>query len=240
MLDPELIEVLINRQAARFTLRWDAQHSTLQQAATALPAAEAEHQPASGAAQQIAGELWEFSQTVGNRPECLIVGASGFSPALARQAELLGYRPILIEPRQAFAQNREEFAHIICQWPGAAIAELSQAGRITADTVIVVCTHDERFDVPALLAACDSPAGYIGAVGSRCTTADRARRLHEAGLSEQQVARIHGPAGLDIGSASPAQIAVAIFAEVIASQHQRPGVSLQLTSSSIQGHVDKR
>jgi len=84
-----------------------------------------------------------------------------------------------------------------------------------------VLTHDDKFDVPALRAAVDSPAHYIGAIGSRATRQQRDERLRAAGASDEQIARIHGPIGLDIGARTPEEIALAILAQVVASRRGR-------------------
>src|SRR5690606_23658588 len=126
-------------------------------------------------------------------------------------ADLLGYAPIIVDPRAAFA-NPERFpgATVVCQWPQEALPALA----IDARTAIVALTHDPKIDDPALACAVQSPALYIGALGSRKTHATRRARLLAAGHREADVARIHGPIGLPIGSRAPAEIAVSIVAQL--------------------------
>jgi xanthine dehydrogenase accessory factor len=105
--------------------------------------------------------------------------------------------------------------------------------------VILVFTHDSKFDVPAVTAALETPAGYIGALGSRRTHEDRLRRLVEAGVSEEQLhARLMSPCGLDIGGRTPAETAVSVMGEIIAHRHARPGRPLAETSGAI--HTEPR
>jgi xanthine dehydrogenase accessory factor len=149
----------------------------------------------------------------------IIVGAGHISIPLTRLARVLGYHVTVVDPREAFA-TRERFPEadeLILEWPDEALAQMSLAG----STAIAVLTHDDKFDVPALVAALRSPVGYVGAIGSRGTREGRNARLREQGVSEEQIARIHGPIGLDIGARTPEEIALAIMAQIVASRHGR-------------------
>lgn len=141
----------------------------------------------------------------------VIVGAVHIAQPLAQMAQLTGYDVTLVDPREAFA-SKERFPgqHIVHDWPDAALAEHGLDHR----AAVVTLTHDPKLDDPALLAALRSPVFYIGALGSSRTHAKRVARLTEAGLSEEEVARIDAPVGLDIGARSPAEIAIAILAEL--------------------------
>lgn len=141
----------------------------------------------------------------------IIVGAVHIAEPLSRMAASAGYGVFLVDPRRAFSR-RDQFRGftLIDDWPDEAIAKLAPDER----SAIVTLTHDPKLDDAALLVALRSKAFYIGCLGSRKTHAARLNRLRSAGLSEADVARIHGPVGLSIGARTPAEIAVAILAEI--------------------------
>lgn len=174
-----------------------------------------------------------FLQAPGRRRLMIVVGSSGYTDALCAQARLLGYTCVLIEPRPRFAAGVTLADEVIGSWPDAAVAKLAQQERINGDTAVVVCTHDPRFDEPALLASLETTAGFIGALGSRRTTADRLDRLRERGVTPPQLERIHSPVGLDLGGATPAETAVSIMAHIISSRSGRSGVPLRETSGPL-------
>jgi xanthine dehydrogenase accessory factor len=126
-------------------------------------------------------------------------------------ATLAGYAVTVVDPRQAFASDaRFPDVTVSRDWPDAALTELAPDTR----TAIVTLTHDPKLDDPALSVALRSDAFYIGSLGSKRTHALRCERLAELGLDETQIAGIHGPIGLDIGALSPAEIALAIMAQI--------------------------
>ena len=140
-----------------------------------------------------------------------VVGAVHVAQPLLVMAQAAGYDVTLIDPREAFAnESRFPGAKITHDWPDAALA----AHGLDIRTAIVTLTHDPKLDDPALMAALPSPVFYIGALGSTRTHAKRVARLTEAGFPEAQIARIDAPIGLDIGSRTPAEIAVAILAQL--------------------------
>jgi xanthine dehydrogenase accessory factor len=146
-------------------------------------------------------------------PKLIIIGAVHLSEPLTTIANTLGFDTILIDPREAFATN-ERFPHVdklLPEWPQDALNSLS----LDKSAFIVVLTHDPKLDDPALLIALNSQARYIGALGSRRTNQKRIERLRKAGLSEDQLARLHAPIGLDLGGRSSSEIAVSIMAEII-------------------------
>jgi len=154
--------------------------------------------------------------------ELIIVGAVHIAEPLARIAQILGFAVTIIDPRDAFAHTE--------RWPGVQILadypdEVLHTKRIAHRTAIVALTHDPKIDDPALEAALRSPAFYIGALGSQKTHASRLRRLHQRGFSQQDLTRIHGPIGLKIGARSPAEIAVAISAQITEVLHAAAGVA---------------
>ncbi|MCX7646306.1 MAG: XdhC family protein [Rhodobacteraceae bacterium] len=141
----------------------------------------------------------------------VVVGAVHIAQPLLQIARLAGYDPFLIDPREAFGSAArfpgERISH---DWPDEAMA----AHGLDARTAVVTLTHDPKLDDPAIRAALGSEAFYLGCLGSTRTHARRVARLREAGHSEAEIARIHAPVGLDIGAATPAEIAVAIMAEI--------------------------
>jgi xanthine dehydrogenase accessory factor len=143
----------------------------------------------------------------------IVVGAVHIAQALVPMARIAGYDPVLIDPRDAFG-SAERFPGetIVQDWPDEAVAKLGLDTR----TALVLLTHDPKLDDPALMAALNSEVFYIGALGSKRTHAKRVERLEAAGFGAQQIERIHGPIGLDIGAAGPSEIAVAVLAQMTA------------------------
>jgi len=141
----------------------------------------------------------------------VVVGAVHIAQALLPMARLAGYDPVLIDPREAFGSSaRFPGERILHDWPDEALAELG----LDARTAVVTLTHDPKLDDPAIVAALGSGAFYLGCLGSTRTHAKRLDRLRAAGLDAAALARIHAPVGLDIGARSPAEIAVAVLAEI--------------------------
>lgn len=145
-------------------------------------------------------------------PRMLVIGAVHISQALAPMARLAGYDLTILDPRTAFATpERFPDVPVIAEWPDEALP----AYALDPFTALVALTHDPKIDEPAIAAALRAECFYVGALGSRRTHAKRVERLAAAGLSQQALARIHAPIGMDIGASSPAEIAVAVLAEVI-------------------------
>ena len=141
----------------------------------------------------------------------IIVGAVHIAQALVPMARIAGYDPVLIDPRESFASDgRFPGERLIHDWPDAAVTALGLDGR----TALVLLTHDPKLDDPALEQALGAGCFYIGALGSTRTHAKRVDRLTDKGFTPDQIARIHGPIGLDIGAAGPAEIAVSILAQM--------------------------
>ena len=180
----------------------------------------------------LGAELAIHIHSVATPPQMLIFGAIDFSAALARFAAELGYEVTIADPREAFLRSPryEADATVFVGWPQEALA-----GRRLGDRdAILVFTHDPKLDVPALGAALVTDAGYIGALGSRKTTADRRRRLLEAGVGEAELARVLAPCGLDIGGRTPEEAAISILAEIISVRSGRGGQPLASGSGTIQ------
>lgn len=143
----------------------------------------------------------------------IVVGAVHIAQALVPMARIAGYDPAIVDPREAFASDaRFPGETILHDWPDEAVAQLGLDTR----TALVLLTHDPKLDDPALEAALKADCFYIGALGSTRTHAKRVERMQAAGFAHDQIARIHGPVGLNIGAAGPSEIAVAILAQMTA------------------------
>jgi xanthine dehydrogenase accessory factor len=166
-------------------------------------------------------------------PRLLIFGAVDFTAALVRVAKVLGFHVTVCDAREVFATKaRFPLAdEVVVDWPHR-LLEQQGAALGPADAVCVL-THDAKFDVPAIVAALGTAAGYIGAMGSRRTHDDRVRRLREAGVDDLGLARLHAPIGLDLGARTPEETAIAICAEIIAVRTGRPGSSLRTSTGPI-------
>ena len=141
----------------------------------------------------------------------VIVGAVHIAQALVPIARIAGYDPIIVDPRSAFgSEARFPGETILDDWPDEALEAVGLDGR----TALVLLTHDPKLDDPALHVALRSEVFYIGALGSKRTHAKRVERLQADGFSDAEIARIHGPVGLDIGAASPPEIALSVMAEM--------------------------
>jgi xanthine dehydrogenase accessory factor len=154
-----------------------------------------------------------FVHALTPRPDLYVFGAIDHAAALARVGKVLGYRVTVCDARAAFVtpERFPEADELVVDWPDRFL----RRAPVDARTAICVLTHDEKFDVPALLAALETPAVYIGAMGSKVTTADRELRLRAEGVDDAGIGRIHAPIGLAIGARSPEEVAVAIGAELV-------------------------
>jgi xanthine dehydrogenase accessory factor len=154
-----------------------------------------------------------FVQSFAPPPRMYVFGAIDFASAVARVGKFMGYRVIVCDARAVFA-TRERFPsadEIVVAWPD----EYLKTAEVDGRSVITVLTHDPKFDVPVLKEALDTPAGYIGAMGSRRTHDDRLKRLREEGVTDAELARLRSPLGLDIGARTPEETAVSIAAEIV-------------------------
>jgi xanthine dehydrogenase accessory factor len=172
-----------------------------------------------------------FAEVVGPPPMLVVVGATDTGEELCRAAGALGWRTAVVDPRPGLV-TRERLPspdELVVAWPDEGLERLDLNG----DTAVVVLTHEERLDVPALTAALDGDAFYVGAIGSRRTQERRRERLLDAGVSEESLERLAGPAGLDLGAESPAETAVSILAEILAVRAGRAGGRLVERSGPI-------
>jgi xanthine dehydrogenase accessory factor len=158
-----------------------------------------------------------FMEVILPPPTLIAVGGVHITIALMALAKTLGYRTVVVDPRSAFG-NEERFPNVdqlIPLWPDEAFQQIP----ITRSTAIAMLTHDPKLDDPALKIALPSPAFYVGALGSKSTQAKRRQRLLEDGLTEEQLHRLHGPIGIEIGAGTPEEIAMSIMAEVVAARN---------------------
>ena len=185
---------------------------------------------------EVAGPKFD---AVADAPEVRLVifGAVPLTAALCRAARTIGWTPAVVDPRARFA-TRERFpdaAKVLVSWPAEAFQTL---GAPDATTAVALLTHAPELDDPALMIALRSPAFYVGAMGSRRTQGRRRDRLAAAGLGEAELARLSGPAGLDLGGRTVEESALAILAEAVAALHGRDGAPLTSTENAI--HVAGR
>jgi xanthine dehydrogenase accessory factor len=170
------------------------------------------------------------------RPRMLIFGAIDFASALAQQGAFLGYRVTVCDARPVFATPARfpGADEVVTDWPDRYLAEQAQLGAIDSRTAICVLTHEAKFDVPVLEIALRLPqVCYVGVMGSRRTHHDRIHRLREAGVTDEELSRLSGPIGLDLGARTPEETAVSIAAEIIAHRWGGDGRRLSETAGRI-------
>jgi xanthine dehydrogenase accessory factor len=177
-----------------------------------------------------------FAEWYGPPPRVFVYGAVDTAEALCRAAKLLGWHTIVADARAKFA-TRERIPsadELIVEWPQQALAQVQPDHQ----TAIVVLTHDDKFDEPALIGALDTEAFYVGALGSRRNQERRRERLLEAGVAEEALDRIMGPCGLDIGADTQEETALSILAEVLAVRGEREGGFLKHAKKRIHVEVE--
>jgi xanthine dehydrogenase accessory factor len=180
------------------------------------------------------GDSKVFGEWYGPPPRLFVYGAVDTAEAMCRGAKLLGWTAIVGDARSVFLtpERLPSADRLIAKWPREALAEIEPDHQ----TAVVVLTHDDKFDEPALIAALESEAFYVGALGSRRTTERRRERLREAGVADGQLDRIMGPCGLDIGADTQEETALAILAEILAVRAGRNGGPLRESKQRI--HVE--
>ncbi len=172
-----------------------------------------------------------FAEVLGPPPRLLIFGAVDLAEELSRATKGLGWRTVVADARARFAtaERIPSADELLVAWPEEVLQRFEPDDR----TAVVVLTHEDRWDVPALAGALASDAFYIGALGSRRTEERRREQLLETGVSEEQLERLNGPAGLDLGAGTPAETAVSILAEILAVRAGREGGRLRASSERI-------
>jgi xanthine dehydrogenase accessory factor len=157
-----------------------------------------------------------FVDVINPAPRLWVVGAGHIAEHLVAFSERAGFKPIVVDPRRLFAdQPRFAGVQVMPTWPDRAFAERG----LRASDSVVVLSHDPKIDEPALCAALGTDLAYVGAIGSRRAQEDRAERLERAGIGRERLERLHAPIGLDLGGRSPAEIALAIVAELVSVRH---------------------
>jgi xanthine dehydrogenase accessory factor len=177
-----------------------------------------------------------FAEWYGPPPRLFVYGAVDTAEAMCRSAKLLGWHTIVADARAKFA-TRERIPsadELIVEWPQEALAQVQPDHQ----TAVVVLTHDDKFDEPALIGALETEAFYIGALGSRRNQERRRERLLEAGVSEEALDRIMGPCGLDIGADTQEETALSILGEVLAVRGEREGGFLRDAKKRIHVEVE--
>lgn len=169
-------------------------------------------------------------------PRLLVFGAIDFAKSVAGIGKFLGYHVTVCDARAVFATEKRfpEADEVVVSWPHRYLEQTE----IDARTAICVLTHDPKFDVPALEIALRSPATYVGAMGSRRTHEDRMQRLKEAGLTDDELARLRSPIGLDIGAHTPEEVAVSVAAEMV--QNRWGGTARPLSETEGRVHEPAR
>jgi xanthine dehydrogenase accessory factor len=160
-----------------------------------------------------------FVEVISPPPTLIAVGGVHITVALMALAKTLGYRTVVVDPRSAFG-NETRFPYVdqlIQSWPQEAFQQIP----INRSTAVAMLTHDPKLDDPALKIALRSSAFYVGALGSKMTQAKRRQRLLDDGLTQEQLDRLHGPIGLDIGAGTPEEIAISIMAEIVAARNSQ-------------------
>jgi xanthine dehydrogenase accessory factor len=176
-----------------------------------------------------------FADVLGPPPRLLVFGAVDTAETLCKAARMIGWRTIVADARGKFA-TRERMPsadELIVAWPEEVIERVQP----DHDTAIVVLTHEEKFDAPALAGALATEAFYVGAMGSRRAQESRRERLLDAGIDESQLDRIFGPSGLDVGAQSPAETALSVLAEILAVRAGRGGGHLKEARGRIHADV---
>ena len=168
-----------------------------------------------------------FVESYAPPPQMWIFGAVDFTAALAKVAKVLGYRVTVCDAREIFATRRRfpMADEVVVSWPGKLFDQRGHT--LTGRDAVCILTHDPKFDVPAVQGAVHTNVGYIGVMGSRKTHTKRLERLHEAGVTDAELARLMSPIGLDLGARTPEETAISICAEIIATRTGKTAPSLK-------------
>jgi xanthine dehydrogenase accessory factor len=186
---------------------------------------------------EVHGPNFAAVDAAGAVPRLIVIGAVALTAALCRAGRAVGWIPYVVDPRERFVSPDRfpDAEQLITDWPAGAYARL---GGLDARTAVVAVTHAPELDDDALSLALSSQAFYVGALGSRRTQQNRRRRLADAGLTEAQLARLSGPAGLDLGGETVEEAALSILAEAVAALHGRDGARLTTSAHAI--HAGER
>ncbi len=210
-------------------------HAATQEARALLALGETAMRTFGEDGEPVGMEVQLFIQAFAPKPNMYVFGAIDFSRAMARIGKYLGYRVTVIDARPIFATKARipDADAIVVAWPD----EFLRGAPVDERTALIILTHDVKFDIPLLQVALRTPAGYIGAMGSRRTHANRIAELRAAGITDVDLARICAPIGLDLGARTPEETAIAIAAEIIALREKRRGG--RLTESDLPVHNER-
>lgn len=196
-------------------------HAATQEARALLAAGQTALRTFGEDGEPVGMEVRLFIQSFAPKPNMYVFGAIDFARAMSRIGKYLGYAVSVIDARPIFATKARlpDADNVIVAWPD----EFLSAAPVDARTALIILTHDVKFDIPLLNVALRTTAGYIGAMGSRRTHANRLDELRDAGRTEAEIARISAPIGLDLGARTPEETAISIAAEIIALRENRRG-----------------
>lgn len=207
-------------------------HAAIHEARALLAAGETAIRTFGEDGEPVGMEVRLFVQAFAPKPNMYIFGAIDFSRAMARIGKYLGYTVSVIDARPIFATiaRMPDADKVVVAWPDEFLA----AAPVDERTVLIILTHDVKFDIPLLQVALRTTAGYIGAMGSRRTHANRLEELRRRAIGDVEIARISAPIGLDLGARTPEETAISIAAEIIALRENRRGG--RLTESLLPVH----
>ena len=213
----------------------DLDHSVIAEARALLAQGESEIRTFGSEGEPVGTDVRIFIQSFAPRPNMYIFGAIDFTKAMVHVGKDLGYHVTVIDARPVFATRLRfpEADDVVVEWPD----EFLGHAKVDERTALVILTHDIKFDVPVMEVALKTPAAYIGAMGSRKTQANRFTELREKGYSDEQLARISAPIGLDIGARTPEETAISIAAEMIALRAGKNGGRLTGGSTPIHANL---
>jgi xanthine dehydrogenase accessory factor len=218
------------------TLGWDrADHSVIDDARGLLAGGRTETLTYGPDAERMGEGMRVFVASYAPRARMLVFGAIDFAAAVARVGAFLGYRVTVCDARPVFATHSRfpDADEVVVDWPHRYLQAQADAGELDERTVVAVLTHDPKFDVPVLQVALRLPVAYVGAMGSRRTHLDRLDRLREVGMTDDELARLHSPIGLDLGARTPEETAISIAAEMIKLRWGGEGSPLSALSGPI-------
>jgi xanthine dehydrogenase accessory factor len=206
--------MVVSQDGVQFSLGADLDEVGIEKARTALAEGRSQTVALAGQAEPVRA----FIEVVKPTPNLIMVGGVHIAVALTALAKTLGFQTVVIDPRRAFGNTARfpDVDQLIQSWPEEAFFQID----ISSGDAVVMLTHDPKIDDPALKVVLNSPAFYVGALGSRVTQEKRRRRLLADGVTSAQLDRLHAPIGLDIGAETPEEIALAIMAEIVAAQRQ--------------------
>lgn len=227
-------KLLVCKGAAQGSLgNADLDRAVCEEARALLAAGETVVRTFGAAGEPLHSDVRVFIQSFAPKPDMYIFGAVDFSRAMVHVGKYLGYRVTIVDARPVFATAARfpEADRVVVAWPHEFLA----SALLDERSVIVVLTHDEKFDIPLLAAALKTNSAYIGAMGSRATQRRRVEQLRALGIDQSELARICAPIGLDLGARTPEETAISIAAEIVALRGGRSGGRLSTGAGPVHG-----